>query len=238
MSNLSQSPHRKRAQKNQYPFGYFCLKFQSKFQFLRVELNPDYFSSFGQLKQHLSNHFTLNDPPNLYLINDNGKFSQIKDELKIPDDVENNSIFFVEPNGMTPESIFPDFAAKVYADPDQSQKEKAQKHIIPENITVVKKIFEDWPLLLQTIHKINTKNLTKSEMEGSHKKDERRSKKKDEETEEFDKKKKPIYTVQSLFTETGDFSDLFYAVANKMKIHISSNPEYGSPLRSKRKSSS
>lgn len=230
-------------QASKYPFCYFWLKFQNKCQFLRIQINPDLFCSLDQLKQHLSNHFSLNELPNLYIINEDGKFSQIKDEKnKISsnflNDIPNNSMFILEPNGMTSESVFPDFSAKYYNDQDQDQKDKPQKRTIPENIAVVKAVFSDWSLLLQTIHKINTKNRRKNDMEGSNKKDERRSKKKDEDNEEVEKKKIPFYTVQSLFTETGDFSALFFEVAKQMKIRVSSNPKYGSPLRLKKKLSS
>ena len=228
------SSHRR--QKNQYPFCYFWLKFQNKCQFLRIQINPEFFCSLDQLKQHLSNHFTLNELPNLYIINEDGKFNQLREDGKfVLNDIQNNSIIIVEPNGMTPESVFPDFAAK-YSEQDNDQKEKPQKRIIPENIAAVKNIFSDWSSLLEAIHTINTKNRRKRETDGSNK-DERRSKRKDDENEEFDKKKTPYYTVQSLFTESGEFSPLFYDVARQMKIRISSNPKYGSPLRLKKKSS-
>lgn len=237
LSSSQTSSHRR--QKNQYPFCYFWLKFQNKCQFLRIQINPDFFSNLDQLKQHLSNHFTLNELLNLYIINDDGKFSQFKeDKNKISDNIlnniQNNSIFIVEPNGMTPESVFPDFAAKYTNDQDNDQKENPQKRLIPENISAVKMMFSDWQLLLENIHKINSKNRRKKETDN---KDEIRSKKKDVENEEPDKKKIPFYTVQSLFTEKGDFSPLFYEVARQMKIRVSSNPKYGSPLRLKKKSS-
>ena len=192
---MDKESHKSEVQKENYCF--FWLKFQNNFQFLRINVDPQYFSNLKQLKRHLSNHFSLNSLPNLLLIEESGKYSYLKDLNSLVE----NSFIIIEPKAMKIESIFPEFTYLIQKD-DQSIK-----YLIPKYIQITKMIFRNWNLLIKTIHEINFQ--------------------KDGEK----LKKLHNYTVQSLFTDTGDFSDLFDQVAQKLHIDVPQNPEFGPIIR-------